>query len=87
MGRSHRLRVYCHKLNALLRLAFAAAPPLKRLNLACDSNSPTHYAKGTLLHLADLERPAIVLQLLVGIWFQVLFHSPLGGLFTFPSRY
>ncbi len=23
----------------------------------------------------------------VGIWFQVLFHSPLGVLFTFPSRY
>ena len=28
-----------------------------------------------------------VLQLLVGIRFQVLFHSPLGVLFTFPSRY
>ena len=27
------------------------------------------------------------LQLLVGVQFQVLFHSPLGGLFTFPSRY
>ena len=23
----------------------------------------------------------------VGTWFQVLFHSPLGVLFTFPSRY
>ena len=28
-----------------------------------------------------------VLQLLVGTRFQVLFHSPLGVLFTFPSRY
>ena len=28
-----------------------------------------------------------VLLLLVDIWFQVLFHSPLGVLFTFPSRY
>jgi hypothetical protein len=27
------------------------------------------------------------LPLLVGIRFQVLFHSPLGVLFTFPSRY
>jgi hypothetical protein len=27
------------------------------------------------------------LQLLVGAWFQVLFHSPSGVLFTFPSRY
>src|ERR671915_2175083 len=24
---------------------------------------------------------------LVGTWFQVLFHSPTGVLFTFPSRY
>ena len=27
------------------------------------------------------------LPLFVGTWFQVLFHSPLGVLFTFPSRY
>ena len=31
--------------------------------------------------------PARGLRLLVGTWFQVLFHSPLGVLFTFPSRY
>jgi hypothetical protein len=24
---------------------------------------------------------------IVSVWFQVLFHSPLGVLFTFPSRY
>ena len=30
---------------------------------------------------------ARALRLLVGIRFQVLFHSPLGVLFTFPSRY
>ena len=30
---------------------------------------------------------AWVLRLLVGARFQVLFHSPLGVLFTFPSRY
>ena len=28
-----------------------------------------------------------MLSLLVSIWFQVLFHSPPGVLFTFPSRY
>ncbi len=28
-----------------------------------------------------------MLYLLVSIWFQVLFHSPPGVLFTFPSRY
>ena len=31
--------------------------------------------------------PRRVLRLLVGTRFQVLFHSPLGVLFTFPSRY
>ncbi len=29
----------------------------------------------------------MALRLLVGGRFQVLFHSPPGGLFTFPSRY
>ena len=29
----------------------------------------------------------VVLLLIVNIWFQVLFHSPPGVLFTFPSRY
>ncbi|SVC67480.1 uncharacterized protein METZ01_LOCUS320334, partial [marine metagenome] len=29
----------------------------------------------------------VELRPLVGIRFQVLFHSPLGVLFTFPSRY
>ena len=29
----------------------------------------------------------VVLSLLVSLWFQVLFHSPSGVLFTFPSRY
>ena len=28
-----------------------------------------------------------MLLLIVNIWFQVLFHSPPGVLFTFPSRY
>ena len=27
------------------------------------------------------------LRLIVSIWFQILFHSPLGVLFSFPSRY
>jgi hypothetical protein len=33
------------------------------------------------------EGPAFNLPLLVSIRFQVLFHSPPGDLFTFPSRY
>ena len=44
------------------------------------SNSPVHSAKGT-------PSPINGLWLLVGTRFQVLFHSPSGVLFTFPSRY
>ena len=43
-------------------------------------NSPVHSSIGTPSHLH-------VLRLLVDIRFQVLFHSPPGVLFTFPSRY
>ena len=49
-------------------------------NLAAHDNSPAHYAKGTPSGPKTL-RP------LVSTWFQVLFHSPPGVLFTFPSRY
>ena len=68
------------QLNAHLRLAFAAAPKLNFL---------------TLLHIIT-RWPVLQkvrghshkeLPQLVGIWFQVLFHSPPGVLFTFPSRY
>ena len=44
------------------------------------SDSLAHSTKGTPSHLS-------VLRLLVGARFQVLFHSPPGVLFTFPSRY
>ena len=79
MDRSLRFRVYDDELSALFRLAFATAPPL-RLNLARHRNSPVHSSIGTPSHLH-------VLRLLVDIRFQVLFHSPPGVLFTFPSRY
>ena len=77
MGRSLRFRVYVHQLSALLRLAFASAPCLP-LNLASARNSLVHSSIGT---------PSLSLRLLVDIRFQVLFHSPPGVLFTFPSRY
>ena len=51
-----------------------------RLNLATIHNSLAHYAKGTRSLPKEL-------PLFVGTRFQVLFHSPLGVLFTFPSRY
>ena len=66
---------------ALLRLAFASAPHFL-LNLARPRNSPVHSSIGTpsTLLLSGL-------RLLVNIRFQVLFHSPPGVLFTFPSWY
>src|SRR5699024_12752650 len=72
-------RVYDYILYALFRLAFAAAPYLL-LNLAWNRNSPVHSTKGT-------PSPMNGLRLLVGTRLQVLFHSPSGVLFTFPSRY
>ena len=50
------------------------------LNLARYTHSPDHSTKGTRSHFN-------VLSLLVSTRFQVLFHSPPGVLFTFPSRY
>ncbi len=51
------------------------------LNLALYCNSPVRSTKSTQSHVI------IVLLLFVSIRFQVLFHSPPGVLFTFPSRY
>ena len=48
------------------------------LNLAAYSNSPARSTKSTR---------SLSLPLLVNIGFQVLFHSPPGVLFTFPSLY
>ena len=50
------------------------------LNLAIYNNSPDRSTKSTI-------SPFNGLYLLVNIGFQVLFHSPPGVLFTFPSRY
>ena len=64
----------------LFRFAFASAPCLEHLTL----------------HVVVTRRPVLqkvrhhtrmVLCLLVSSRFQVLFHSPPGVLFTFPSRY
>ena len=50
------------------------------LNLASYINSPDHSTIGT-------RSPFDGLSVLVGTRFQVLFHSPPGVLFTFPSQY
>ena len=54
------------------------------LNLAPDRNSPDRSTKSTPSSLTHKCAP---LRLLVNIGFQVLFHSPPGVLFTFPSLY
>jgi hypothetical protein len=71
---------------ALFRLAFAPAPTLNVLASPARSNSPDHNAKGTQ---SPPRRPKAPQRLppLVSVRFQVLFHSPPGVLFTFPSRY
>ena len=65
---------------ALFRLAFASASDLQSLT------SQHNVTRRSVLQKVQ-GRTYIVLPLLVNIGFQVLFHSPPGVLFTFPSRY
>ena len=60
------------------RSPFGSGPEV--LNLACYIYSPDRSTKSTRSHFD-------VLSVLVGTGFQVLFHSPPGVLFTFPSQY
>ena len=64
----------------LFTLAFASAPYLKYLTL------PHAITRRTVLQKVR-RRTFKVLRQLVNTGFQVLFHSPPGVLFTFPSRY
>ena len=65
---------------ALLRLGFPTAPHLKCLTL------PVSVTRRTVLQKVR-GRTYRVLPQLVNTGFQVLFHSPPGVLFTFPSQY
>ena len=60
------------------RFPFGSVP--EELNLATYINSPDRSTISTTSHFN-------VLCLLVNTRFQVLFHSPSGVLFTFPSQY
>ena len=65
---------------ALLRLGFPSAPQLNCLT------SPVSVTRRTVLQkVRGCTR--MVLPQLVNTGFQVLFHSPPGVLFTFPSQY
>ena len=78
MDRSHRFGSRACDSNALFGLAFATAPP-HGLTSPHTTNSQAHSSKGT----PSPHR----LRRIVCNRFQVLFHSPPGVLFTFPSRY
>ena len=60
------------------RSPFGSGPEV--LNLASYTHSPDHSTKGTRSLFDEL-------SVLVSTRFQVLFHSPPGVLFTFPSQY
>ena len=66
--------------SALLTLAFTSAPPLNGLT------SPESATRRTVLQKVR-GCTLMVLPQLVNTGFQVLFHSPPGVLFTFPSQY
>ena len=65
---------------AHLRLAFATAPHLKCLTLPASATRRTVLQKVRGSSCKDVPQ-------LVNTGFQVLFHSPPGVLFTFPSQY
>ena len=69
---------------AHFRLAFASAPVLYTLTSQhiVTRRPVLQKVRG---HACSFQ--SVALPLLVSIWFQVLFHSPPGVLFTFPSRY
>ena len=80
MDRSPGFGYMTGDLNVLFTLAFASAPCLKHLTL------PASAARRTVLQKVR-GRANDALPQLVDAGFQVLFHSPPGVLFTFPSQY
>ena len=82
MGRSPGFGPTTTDYIALLRLGFPSAPDFMSLTL------PATVARRTVLQkVRGCANLRIALPQLVNTGFQVLFHSPPGVLFTFPSRY
>ena len=80
MGRSPGFGSVSADWNALFRLGFPSAPNFPFLTL------PATTTRRTVLQKVRSPTHTVVPQL-VNTGFQVLFHSPPGVLFTFPSRY
>ena len=69
-----------------IRTRFRYASGVRLLRLATQQQLAGSLCKRHAVSRSDPEGPASLLPL-VGTRFQVLFHSPSGVLFTFPSRY
>ena len=80
MARSHGFGSIATNFMRPVQTRFPCASGTKYLKLASYHNSPDRSTKSTTSHLN-------VLCVLVNTGFQVLFHSPPGVLFTFPSQY
>ena len=80
MGRSPGFGSACTDSVALFTLGFPTAPGFPPLT------SPVHATRRTVLQKVRGCTPQVLPQL-VDTGFQVLFHSPPGVLFTFPSQY
>ena len=80
MGRSHGFGSNTTDFIRPIQTCFRCGSGPEALNLASYIHSPDHSTIGT-------RSPLDGLSVLVSTRFQVLFHSPPGVLFTFPSRY
>ena len=69
-----------HATKRPIQTRFRFGSSAEHLNLAAYIRSPDRSTKSTISRFDAL-------YVLVGTGFQVLFHSPPGVLFTFPSQY
>ena len=76
----HPVSGLCYVTGRPVKTWFPFGSTLFVLNLATPHNSPDRSTKSTRSYLN-------VVPQLVNTGFQVLFHSPPGVLFTFPSQY
>ena len=80
MGRSHGFGSNTTNFLRPIKTRSRCGSAPEALNLASYIHSPDHSTKGTRSTVDGL-------SVLVNTRFQVLFHSPPGVLFTFPSQY